>query len=90
MLWGDRSVLGFVFGLVAATAFMLLSRLAFGDIRYSIAPLVIGAQLVAIQFMAPVLEADTTRAVRIAILAVVVVLAVAWLGITSLLARRAR
>jgi len=91
LLWGDRSALGFSFGLTAAMAFMLLARLAYGDAKYSIAPLVIGAQLVAVQFTRLLTGVEATRAVRIAVLGAIVVLCVIWFGLSSAFAaRRAR
>lgn len=88
LLWGDRSALGFSFGLTVAMAFMLLARLAFGDVKYSIAPLVVGAQLVAVQFMGLLTGFEATRAVRIAVLAAMVGLCIIWLGFSSALAAR--
>lgn len=90
VLWGDRSALGFVFGLIAAVAFMLLSRISYADARYSAVPLVIGAELTAIQFTRLTTDLEATRAVRIVVLAAVVLLCVVWFGVTSLYARRAR
>lgn len=91
LLWGDRSALGFSFGLTAAMAFMLLARLAYGDAKYSIAPLVVGAQLMAVQFTGQLVGAEVTRAVRIIVLAAIVVLCITWFGLTSVFAaRRAR
>ncbi|MCX6375339.1 MAG: hypothetical protein NTU88_04765, partial [Armatimonadetes bacterium] len=55
--------------------------------RYSIALIAIGSQLTAIQFIGPLSEVGFTRAVRILILAAVVVIAAAWVGFS---ARRAR
>lgn len=92
MVWDIKVVLGFVFGLSAAIAFMLLANLStsgenvlFG--RYSIALLAIGSQLTAIQFIGPLSEVGFTRAVRILILAAVVVISAVWVGFS---ARRAR
>lgn len=90
-LWQAKAVMGFSFGLTAATAFMLLSRLSDGDIKYSIGLLAVAAQLTAIQFVQPLLNVELTRFVRVSVLAGVVVLAVLWLGLNSVLAaRRAR
>lgn len=88
LLWGERCGLGFSFGLIAAMAFMLLARLAYGDVRYSIAPLVIAAELAAIQFTAMITELEATRAVRIGVLAAAALLFIVWFGLTNAYAAR--
>jgi hypothetical protein len=91
VLWQAKAVMGFSFGLTAAAAFMMLARLSDGDKRYSIGLLAVGAQLVAIQFVGPLLQMELTRAVRIYVLAGAVMLGVVWLALSSLFAaRRAR
>ena len=91
LIWGMKAALGFLFGLPVALAFMLLAKLSadreqpiFG--AYSIALLAIGAELAAIQFVGPLMGLELTRAIRIAILGGVVVIAAVW---TALSARRA-
>ena len=93
LIWEMKAVLGFVFGLAAAVAFLLLVRLSderegslFGSC--SIALLAIGSQLAAVQFVGPLIELDLTRAARILILAAVVLVGVLWFAVTGILAAR--
>lgn len=88
LLWGDRSALGFEFGMIAAMAFMLLARLAYGDAKYSIALLVIGAQLIAVQFTGLITRVEATRSMRISVLVAAVVLCLIWFGLSALFAAR--
>ena len=101
LVWELKALLGFMFGLVASGAFLLMTQLfqsgAPGERRgpsladYSPGLLVIGAQLVAIQFTGLFAALETTRAMQIGTLAAAVVIAVAWflvVGISS--QRRAR
>lgn len=90
VLWEARAGMGFVFGLTAAMAFMLLSRLG-GETKYSVPLLAIAGQLAAVQFMFLLLDIEVTRAVRIEVVAVVGALALLWLGMSAVFAaRRAR
>ena len=88
LVWGIKSVLGFAFGLPAAMAFMLLANMsgdrerpAFG--AYSIALLAIGAELMAVEFSSTLAVVEMTRAVRIAILGGVVIIAAAWSALSA-------
>ena len=88
LIWGMKAVLGFVFGLTASGAFLLLAQLFHQGAppenrgpslaERSPALLVIGAQLVAIQFINPLMEVGITRATQICTLAIAAVLALAW------------
>ena len=93
LIWEIKVVLGFVFGLPLAAALLLLTELQ-AERRatcvgsYSVALLAVGAQLTAIQFIQPLTGLELTRAIRIWVLAAVVVVGVVSLGLASLLAVR--
>jgi len=70
-IWEMRAMFGFLFGLTAA----LIVQMLFDEERRSIGLLVIGAQLMAIQFTQPLLIVELTRSQRIWVLGVVIVLA---------------
>jgi hypothetical protein len=98
LVWEMKAVLGFIFGLVASGAFLLMAQLfqqgAPGERRgpsladYSPGLLVIGAQLVAIQFTMLFVAVETTRAMQIWALAAAAVIAVAWFVILGISSRR--
>lgn len=94
MVWDIKVVLGFVFGLAAAIAFLLMVGLSKEDSllsRESISLLAVGAQLSAIVFTAPLIEIELTRMVRISMLGAVVLVAAVWLVLTGIWsARRSR
>lgn len=87
VLWEARSGMGFVFGLTAAMVLMLLLRLS-GDKKYAVPLLVIAGQLAAVQFTFLLIDLEATRAVRIWVLAIVGALALAWFGLSAILAAR--
>ena len=94
-IWQIKAVLGFVFGLITAQAFLLFVRSFEASHErtdstnlYSISLLTIGAQLVAIQFMRPLIEWESSRMTRIWILAVIAAIAVIWLFAAGIAARR--
>jgi hypothetical protein len=94
LVWDIKVVLGFVFGLTAAIAFLLMVGLSRDEsilARCSVALLVIGSQLAAITFTGPLTQLELTRGVRILVLAVIVLIAAVWLVMTAIWsARRAR
>jgi hypothetical protein len=51
-------------------------------------PLLLGAQLVAIQFVGPLMTIEDTRVLRIWVVGAVVLLGIAWLVVTALIDRR--
>jgi len=82
VLWEIKAAMGYMLGLALAAAGALMgvpSRKAAGDARDYTAPLVIGAQLVAIQFITPMMTIEDTRTTRVWVLAAVVLLGVIWL-----------
>jgi hypothetical protein len=93
VIWQIKAVLGLAFGLAACSSFLLFLRLA-GEEKamlpgeYSIAPLVIGAELVAIQFISPLMELDLTRAARIHVLFCALAALVVWIVIDGIFAAR--
>ncbi|MCX8052723.1 MAG: hypothetical protein N3B12_02860 [Armatimonadetes bacterium] len=88
LIWELKAVLGFMFGLTASGVFLLMTQLfqastpagqrgsSLGD--YSPALLVIGSQLVAIQFTRLYRTLELTRATQIWVLVAAVVLTAAW------------
>lgn len=93
LIWDIKVVTGWIYGSVAAVAFLLMARMAsVADDALarctSVALLVAGAQLTAIQFVAPLSELDLTRAARIWILGAAVALAIVGLVITGILSAR--
>lgn len=94
LVWDIKVVLGFVFGLSAGMAFLIMSSLS-GDesllSRKSIALLAIGSELAAIVFTGPLVQFELTRAVRISVLGGIVLIAAVWLMLTGIRsARRSR
>ncbi|MHB9037231.1 MAG: hypothetical protein ACYC64_11250 [Armatimonadota bacterium] len=95
-VWQIKAVLGFAFGLIAAQAFLLLVQLYDSSTErrelsmtfYSISLLVIGAQLVAIQFVRPLVDWESTRATRVWVLVIAAAIALVWLLVTGIAARR--
>ena len=98
LVWGIKAVLGFVFGLIAAEAFLFLAQLyqAAGSsdrrgvsiAEYSIVLFVVAGELTAIQFVEPLLDLEMTRAAKIWALGVAVLVGLAWFGVTAIAARR--
>lgn len=93
LVWDVKVILGLMFGLVAATAFLLMIRLARVSggswlETLSATPLTAAAQLSAIVFVGPLADVGLTRAVRIWILAAAVLVALVWLVAAGLVARR--
>jgi len=90
VIWEARAGMGFVFGLVAAVVFMLLTRLS-GDSKYDVSLLTIAGQLTAVQFTFLLVDLEVTRAVKITVVAIIAGLALLWFALTgALVARRAR
>ena len=90
VLWEARAAMGLSFGLTAATAFMLMAGLS-GDTKYCAGLIPVAALLTAIQFLFLLTDVQIARATRIEVLAAVVVLALAWFGLSGVFAaRRAR
>lgn len=95
-IWQIKAVLGFVFGLIAAQAFLLMVQLFDSSTEqrsasrrfYSVSLLTIGAQLVAVQFTRPLVEWESTRATRIWVLAIAAGIALVWLLATGIVAKR--
>ena len=88
LLWQTTAVLGFVFGLTAALAFTMLSRRSERDDIFPIGLLAIGAQLVAIQFIAPLMEADMVRLTRVYVLVGLLIATIAWICATTQINKR--
>ncbi|MGB9620322.1 MAG: hypothetical protein ACPL7K_07910, partial [Armatimonadota bacterium] len=98
LIWESRGVAGFIFGLIAASVFLLMSQLfqaGTPDERrgasladFSPALLVTGSYLAAIQFTRLLGTFELTRATKIWALAVAVVIAVAWFVVTGMCSRR--
>lgn len=94
LVWEIRAVLGFVFGLIAAEAFLVMLQSTRHEgqehllARYPVGLLVIGAQLSAVQFVGPMLELEMTRQSRIWVLAGAATAGVVWLVVTGAIARR--
>ncbi len=94
LMWDIKVVLGLVFGLTAAIAFMMMVGLSREESllkELSVVPLVIGSQLAAVLFTGPLVRFELTRMVRISMVGGVALVAVVWLvtsGIWS--ARRSR
>jgi hypothetical protein len=89
VIWGLKAAMGFVFGLTAALGLRYIESL--GDMRQMRMEglLALGAGLTSVAFVGPLLEVELTRVYRIAVLAGVVVIAIAWLLISGGLSRRA-
>ena len=94
LVWDIKVVLGLVFGLTAAVAFLLMVRLSRDEsilAKCSIALLAIGSQLAAITFMGPLTQFELTRCARISVLIAIVLIAAVWLVLTAIWsARRSR
>lgn len=93
LIWDVQVVTGLMFGLTAAVAFFLMVRLASdGESGIlpcsSIALLVMGAQLVAIQFIRPLMEVELTRGIRIWTLGGTLVVLIIGLAITAFVSAR--
>jgi hypothetical protein len=93
VVWEIKVVTGWIFGSTAAVAFLLMARLASGKDDAlarcsSIGLLVAGAQLVAIQFVSPLIDTELTRALRIWVLAAAVAVVIVGLVITGILSAR--
>ncbi|MFQ3549959.1 MAG: hypothetical protein SNJ70_09445 [Armatimonadota bacterium] len=98
VIWGMNATLGFIFGLIASQAFLLMTLIfqekcpcelrgaALSD--YSVSLLVIGAQLVAVQFTKYFMGLDLTRINRAAVLAVIVVISIIWFIIINISAKK--
>lgn len=98
MVWEAKAVLGLVFGLVVSCGFLLLTFLfqagAPAD-QKGVSPsdqssglLIIGTQLVALQFIWPLQEIETTRLLRAEVLGVAAVLALAWFLVVGICSGR--
>ncbi|MCE5199760.1 MAG: hypothetical protein ABFD54_04915 [Armatimonadota bacterium] len=92
-IWEIKAVLGLVFGLIAAEAFLMMGPVtaptdARDDTPWVVGLLVIGAQLVAVQFVRPLIDWGATRGTKIWILAGALLVGLLWLGVTGLMARR--
>lgn len=95
-IWQIKAVLGFMFGLIAAQAFLLIVQIFDVSCQrdeqsmtfYSTSLLTIGAQLVAIQFIRPLLTWESTRTTRIWVLAIAAAIAALWVIATSFISRR--
>ena len=68
-VWETKAVFGYLFGLTAA----LIVQMLVGEERRSVGLLVVGAQLMAIQFMSTLLPLELTRVTRVWVLGIVVV-----------------
>ena len=68
-VWETKAVFGYLFGLTAS----LIVQMLMGEERRSVGLLVVGAQLMAIQFMSTLLPLELTRVTRVWVLGIVVV-----------------
>ena len=98
LVWQIKAVLGLEFGLSAAAAYAVMRSVAAydgtqgqGSALYREGVLILGAQLVAIQFTGALTGLELTRTSRIWALAIAVTLAAVWLIVAGVVAaRRAR
>jgi len=98
LVWELKAVVGLVYGLVASGVFLLMLQLfqqatpaerrGASPADHSTALLVVGAQLAAIQFVRPLVEITTTRAMQVAVISAVAVLGAAWLLVTGISSQR--
>lgn len=93
LIWDIKAVLGLVFGIVFAQAMLGFAAQCAGanpvtKVLKKIPLLLIGAQLMAIQFVGPILTTEATRSVRIWILAIASALFVVWMLVLDLLSNR--
>jgi hypothetical protein len=93
LVWDTKAVLGLVFGVIFALAMLGFASQCTGKNLVSetlkkIPLLLIGAQLVALQFVGPILTTEATRTVRIWVLAITSAVFVVWMVVLDVLSAR--
>jgi len=93
LVWNTKAVLGLVFGVIFTQAMLGFASQCAGKNPVSetlkkIPLLLIGAQLMALQFVGPILTTEATRAVRIWILAITSAVFVVWMVILDVLSAK--